>query len=56
MWYGHVMRREEGCLGKSVMVMEAPGNIESAVDGQYQACQRRDYWVNRCKSGMVGDS
>ena len=24
-WYGHVLRREEECVGKRVMVMEVPG-------------------------------
>ena len=24
-WYGHVLRREEECVGKIVMVMEVPG-------------------------------
>ena len=23
-WYGHVLRREDECVGKSVMVMEVP--------------------------------
>ena len=31
-WYGHVLRREDECVGKRVMAMEVPGKKEEEED------------------------
>ena len=57
-WYGHVLRREEECVGKRVMAMEVPGEkvVEDQSGGGWIAsgatcrrdnCQRRTHKTGR---------
>ena len=43
-WYGHVKRREEGCVGKRMMEMAVPGKRKKG--------RPRNRWMNLAREDM----